>query len=409
MILFSILTAALVFIALMFLLPPLMGKNRNKQIEKEALQARKALKDADDAERKRIAEELLTSLEDDKSDMPSSSSRIATLVVALLVPLLALGMYMRLGTPALISGKAVATAPTASHGGSAATMAQMIVKLEEKLQQDPGNSEGWYMLARSYVSQKQFAKAAEAMGKVIAIEGENDPQLLLQYADSLAMANQGRVAGKPEAMIQKALALKPDYPEALWLAGIAQSQNNQHAEAIKYWRKAAALLSDQPESLAELQNQIAQAEKKLEAMGAAIPAAPTTTTLAAAPGNAREKPGSNAAAGSISVTVSLSPEMRSKVEPGDSVFIYARAASGPPMPLAATRTSIGDLPVTVTLDDSQAMTPQMRLSSFDQIIVGARVSKSGQALPQPGDLEGISTPISITNQPSIAVTIDRVR
>jgi cytochrome c-type biogenesis protein CcmH len=101
--------------------------------------------------------------------------------------------------------------------------------------------------------------------------------------------------------------------------------------------------------------------------------------------------------------------MRSKVEPGDSVFIYARAASGPPMPLAATRTSIGDLPVTVTLDDSQAMTPQMRLSSFDQIIVGARVSKSGQALPQPGDLEGISTPISITNQPSIAVTIDRVR
>ena len=401
MILFSILTAALVFIALMFLLPPLMGKTRNKQIEKEAAEARKALKNASKEDRKRIADELLASLESDDST-PTSNSRIASLVVALLVPLLALGLYIELGTPALVSGKPVVAASAATgHGGSSATMAQMIGKLEKELEANPNNSEGWYMLARSYVSEKQFGKAAKAMEKVIAIEGENDPQLLLQYADSLAMSNQGRVAGKPEEMILKALAIKPDYPEALWLAGIAETQNNQHAEAIKYWRKAAVLLKDQPDSLAELQNQIAQAEKKLKEMGQAIPATPVATRPAG-----KEK--AAASGKSVDVTVSLSPEMAAKANPDDLVFIYAKAASGPPMPLAATRVKVKDLPITVTLDDSQAMMPQMKLSGFDRVVIGARVSKTGQPVPQPGDLEGNSQPISLSEHPQIRILIDSV-
>ncbi len=405
MILFSIVTAALVFIALLFLLPPLLGKARNNAVEEKARAARKALKEADDADRKRIADELLASIENEQEANPTPVSKGGAAVIGLAVPLLALGMYAWLGSPALIDGKPGATTAAAtSHEGGGMTMAQAIAKLEERLQENPDNAEGWYMLARSYVSQQQFGKAANALERVIKLEGEDDPHLLLQYADALAMANDGRVAGKPEAIIHKALELKPDYPEALWLAGIAESQHDRIPEALVYWRKAVALLEDQPEAQAELKNQIALAEEKMTSMG--TQPAPATT-LAAAP---QTKPAPVAGTGaSISVTVSLAENVAPRAGPNDTVFIYARAASGPPMPLAATRTTVSALPVTVTLDDSQAMMPQMKLSAFQQVIVGARISKSGQATPQPGDLEGTSGPLDVSATTKTSVAIDRVR
>ncbi len=404
MILFSVVTAALVFVALVFLLPPLLGKARDRSLEQKAREAREALKAATDKDRKKIAEELLATIENEQ-EQPAATSRAGALVVALLVPLLALGMYAWLGSPELVDGGAARTAAApASHGAGGMTMAQAIAKLEERLREDPDNAEGWYMLARSYVAEKQYGNAARAMERVVALEGEKDPNLLLQYADALAMANDGRVAGKPAEFVHKALKLKPDYPEALWLAGIAASQSDNLADAIVYWRKAVALLDDQPESQAELKKQIEIAEEKLVSLGGAVPPAET-----AAASSLQQEPANAASGASISVTVALSPTLADKVSPDDAVFIYARAASGPPMPLAATRTSVARLPVTVTLDDSQAMMPQMKLSSFPQVIVGARVSKSGQATPQPGDLEGITDPVAPTSTPKVKVIIDSVR
>ena len=406
MILFSVVTAALVFVALVFLLPPLLGKARNRSLEQKAREAREALKAATDKDRKKIAEELLATIENEQ-EQPAATSRAGALVVALLVPLLALGMYAWLGSPELVDGGAARTAAApASHGAGGMTMAQAISKLEERLREDPDNAEGWYMLARSYVAEKQYGNAARAMERVVALEGEKDPNLLLQYADALAMAYDGRVAGKPAKFVHKALKLKPDYPEALWLAGIAASQSDNLADAIVYWRKAVALLDDQPESQAELKKQIEIAEEKLTSLGGAVP--PEEPAVAASP--SQQKPVKAATNGaSISVTVALSPTLADKVSPDDAVFIYARAASGPPMPLAATRTTVARLPVTVTLDDSQAMMPQMKLSSFSQVVVGARVSKSGQAIPQPGDLEGVADPVAPTSTPEVKVVIDSVR
>jgi len=404
MILFSVVTAALVFVALVFLLPPLLGKARNRSLEQKAREAREALKAATDKDRKKIAEELLATIEDEQ-EQPAATSRAGALIVALLVPLLALGMYAWLGSPELITDGAARTAAApASHGAGGMTMAQAIAKLEERLREDPDNAEGWYMLARSYVAEKQYGNAARAMERVVALEGEKDPNLLLQYADALAMANDGRVAGKPAEFVHKALKLKPDYPEALWLAGIAASQSDNLADAIVYWRKAVALLDDQPESQAELKKQIEIAEEKLVSLGGTVPPAETAATS-----SPQQKPAKAASGASISVTVALSPTLTEKVSPDDAVFIYARAASGPPMPLAATRTTVARLPVTVTLDDSQAMMPQMKLSSFPQVVVGARVSKSGQAIPQPGDLEGLTDPVAPTSTPEVKVVIDSVR
>ncbi len=399
MILFSVVTAALVFIALIFLLPPLLGKTRRKVLEKKAAEARQALKDANDDERKRIAEELLASLEEEQNQSPNTS-KAGAVVVGLVVPLLALGMYAWLGSPALIDGKAVPRATTASHGAGGMTMAEAIAKLEQRLQENPDNAEGWYMLARSYIAENRYDKAASAMERVIELTGETDPNLLLQYADALAMADNGRVAGKPAEIVHKALAIKPDFPEALWLAGIAESQSDNLGKAIAYWRKAVPLLESQPESQAELKNQIDIAEKKLAEMGGTVPEL------------AEQAPAANsgsAAGASIRVSVDIAPQLATKADPDDAVFIYARAASGPPMPLAATRTTVSALPVTVTLDDSQAMMPQMKLSSSPQIIVGARISKSGQAIPQPGDLEGTEGPFNTSDTKEVAVTIDTVR
>ena len=170
MILFSVVTAALVFIALIFLLPPLLGKTRRKVLEKKAAEARQALKDANDDERKRIAEELLASLEEEQNQSPNTS-KAGAVVVGLVVPLLALGMYAWLGSPALIDGKAVPRATTASHGAGGMTMAEAIAKLEQRLQENPDNAEGWYMLARSYIAENRYDKAASAMERVIELTG----------------------------------------------------------------------------------------------------------------------------------------------------------------------------------------------------------------------------------------------
>ncbi len=396
MILFSVVTAALVFIALIFLLPPLLGKSRHKALEKQTAEARQALQEADDDERKRIAESLLASLEAEQN-APPAVSKSGALIVGLAVPLLALGMYAWLGSPALIDGTPQ-NQTTARHGASGMTMAEAIAQLEQRLQENPDNAEGWYMLARSYIAEQRYDKAVGAMERVIALAGEDDPNLLLQYADALAMANDGQVAGKPAEVVHKALALKPDFPEALWLAGIAESQNDNIGKAITYWRKAVPLLASQPESQAELKKQIAIAEEKLAEMGGSVPESVETAP-----------PAEPATGATIRVTIDIAPELAAKVSPDDAVFVFARAASGPPMPLAATRTTVGALPATVTLSDEQAMMPQMKLSDFPQIVVGARISASGQAIPQPGDLEGSRGPLDTSGTKEISITIDSIR
>lgn len=395
MILFFIIATALVAIALLMLLPPLFrGAARQSDQALVAELKKKAESAKTDQEREAISAELLAALEQHDNPDPENRNPLVPLLVAFFVPILAIGMYLQLGSPALINlADQAPTGPAAQEEGP--SIGELISKLEQSLADNPNNSEGWYLLARTLMSTQEFDKAATAMGKVIELEGEEDPNLLVQYADALSMAAQGKLLGKPLSYVEKALTLNPDLPEALWMRGLGYAQAGQLAEAVTTWKKAARLLGDRPEAQAELRQMIADTELKLTkgSGGATQPAMPPPATATGA---------------SVSVNVSLAPDLAASVKPENTVFIFARAVSGPPMPLAAQKLSVSDLPATVTLDDSQAMMPNMTLSAVDNVVVGARISLSGEPVARPGDLESQLQQIKASDTDSLNLVIDRV-
>ena len=228
-------------------------------------------------------------------------------------------------------------------------------------------------------------QAAPALKQAVALRGDN-AVLLTDYADALAMANGRNLEGEPSRLIAKALALDPNNLKALSLAGTIAFNNKDFAGAIRHWEKMVQL-DPKSELAQQIQGGIDEARRL---SGSAAP----TGTQAAAP---QPPPGTAAtatAAASVSGTVSLDAKLAAKARPDDTLFVFARAAEGPRMPLAILRKQVKDLPLTFTLDDSMAMTPAARLSSASRVVVGARVSARGDATPQPGDLQGFSAPVA---------------
>ena len=207
------------------------------------------------------------------------------------------------------------------------------------------------------------------------------------------MAQGGRITGEPFDMIKRALQLKPDDTTGLWLAGLGYEEQGDYEQAVQHWRKLELMLQDDPASQNEVRNLIARAEQKLGRPVAVetAPAKPAATSSVA-----------------LKVTISLDEALKDKVAAEDTVFIFARAMEGPPMPLAAVRKQVRDLPVTVTLDDSMAMMPQMKLSNFSEVRVGARISKSGSVGAQTGDLQGEIAPVKTDSKMTIEVKIDQL-
>jgi cytochrome c-type biogenesis protein CcmH len=236
---------------------------------------------------------------------------------------------------------------------------------------NPDDAEGWLMLGKSYKYMEQYPKAADAFANAYRLMGER-PDVMLLYAEALAFAADKNLAGKPSDLIFKALALEPENPNGLWLAGLAKVQQGDTGGAAALWRKLEASLPEGSGARKEMQQIIAE-----------LPGGPQASA-----GEPQTPPVAAAASKSVTVEVSLAPELRPSASPGDTVFIYAQALSGPKMPLAILRKQVSELPVKVTLDDSLAMMPAMKLSNFGEVKLLARISKSGQAVSQPGDLIG---------------------
>jgi cytochrome c-type biogenesis protein CcmH len=251
------------------------------------------------------------------------------------------------------------------------------------------------------VTLNRYAEARDAFEAAARLTPEN-PEVLTRLAEAAALAAGGDLRGEPEAVLQRALALRPDYPSALWLAGLAASQGGRYAEAVGHWESLLALAQD-PEDRAMISQHLEQVKRE----------AGVTPLAGGAPGDATRAPTVTPApppeSPALSVAVSLAPGLQDRVSAADTVFVFARPAEGPRMPLAIVRTTAGELPTTVVLDDSAVMNPGTKLSTVPRIVVGARVSKSGTAMPQPGDLEGLSAPLSPADVSSIAVTIDTPR
>ena len=269
----------------------------------------------------------------------------------------------------------------------------MVEKLAERMKTHADDAEGWTMLGKSYKYLQQFPKAAEAFGKAYALLGEQS-EIMLLYADALAFANNEQMDGKPAELVFKVLAREPDNVTALWYGGMAKAQAGEAEEGVKLWRKLLMILPPNSQAQQEVQTLLSKLEASVP--GGVPASAPDKTAAATA----------STAAVALTINVSLAPELQSAVAANDTVFVYAQAISGPKMPLAIVRKQVSDLPLTVTLTDAQAMMPAMKLSNFAEVKLLARVSKSGEAITQAGDLLGSVESAATSDKTSHSIVIN---
>lgn len=432
---FWIYAALLCAIALAFIVLPLLRRSASTDsLDQDSLnlslfQDQLAELDADlaagnldqvryDAARHDLERGLLNDVEGKASGGAAEATQGKGLALAALllvaVPAAAVVLYSYYGNSAIIgqlqaATQASAAAPAlAGHSGSGEMppMDELVAKLAKRMEENPNDVKGWMMLGRSYFALQQPQKAAEALARAYALAPEN-PDVILGYAEALASLNNNSFEGRAGELLSEALAIDPNHSSARWLSGIAAFQRGQYSAAAVTWQKLVAEMDPASDEAKELTEYIAVARSRAGEPPLPVVEAPAQPTETAAP-PAPEAPATSSGP-SVTVSVSIADALITQIEAGDSLFIYAKAVSGPPMPLAAKRLKAKDLPVTVVLDDSSAMMPQMKISNFEQVTVGARISKSGQAMPMSGDLEGEISPVKPGESPSVSVLIERVR
>jgi len=397
---FWLLATLLLLAGYAFFLPVLLGGSPRQAVDRRKLnlllhrQRREELaREVGGEDRQELEEELDRDLladltASDRADAHADKPGRRSLVMALLmVPVLAALVYAQLGRPDLTDFQAAAGPRNMANE---ADFQATIEKLAERLKKEPNDLDGWMLLARSLMATGQVDKAITAYEYALKLAPDN-PDVRAMYAQTLAEGNGGDFAGQPADIITGLLRQHPQHPIGLWLAGLAAAQRGDNAEAAGHWEALKAQLAPDSDDAAQLGQYIAQLK------GSA--STPVTTARRSDAG------GQGAAKKSVRIKVALADELKAKAKPGDTVFIFARAAAGPPMPLAIVRKQVKDLPIEVTLDDSMAMIAGMNLSAFDRLILGARVSKSGQAMPRPGDLQGLSDPTVVEQDRTYSIRI----
>ncbi len=318
--------------------------------------------------------------------------------------------YAWLGNPAGLAvapGRAApAPAEAAAPLPSPADFATMADRLAERLKTSPDDVEGWTMLGRSYSVLERFAPALQAYQRVLALRPQ-DAQAHADVADAMAMVNNRKLDGEPERLIAQALVLDPDNAKALGLAGTIAFERGDAATAAGHWERALKATQPGTEMASRLREAVDEARNS-----AGLPALPLASSNAAATTGATSGATTGASpaaalaanpaattgatpAASVQARITLAPALAARVAPGDTLFIFARSPQGGRAPLAIQRRQVRDLPLDITLDDSMAMSPAMRLSTVAQVVIGARISKSGNAMPQSGDLQGLSPVVAV--------------
>jgi len=324
-----------------------------------------------------------------------SGGRGTLVAIALLVPLLAGGLYAVLGNPAGLNP------PKPQHKVSAAEIDGMVAKLEARLAKED-NPQGWVMLARSYKMLERYDEAARAYGRAGSFI-DNEPALLADYADIL-VAGSGTFAGKPRELIAKALKLDPDHAHALWLSGTAAFESGQFNRAVSDWERLLAQFPPNSEEAQSVQGSIGEAKAKGgKSSGAAATAKDKPATAPKA--EADRKVGTGA---TVKGNVELAAALKGKAAPTDTVMVIARPADGSRMPVAVLRVKASELPLQFTLDDALSMNPDQAISKYKEVSIEARISKSGMATPQPGDLLSAAQTVKV-GAAGIRLVVDQVR
>jgi cytochrome c-type biogenesis protein CcmH len=307
------------------------------------------------------------------AELPAArpAGRRRALALGAAVPLLAAALYLAVGNPESLGPRAD------PHAFDTQQLATLVERLAAKMRENPDDPEGWRLLGRSYAALGRFPESLDAYAKALARK-PRDPDLLADMADTLAMTRGERLQGEPEKLVLRALEIDPEHLKALALAGTAAFERKDYTRAERYWRRMLPLVPAGSEDDRQIRASIDEARS----LAGSAPRA-------------------------VQGKVSLSKKLAAQAAPDDVVFIFARAAEGPPMPLAVKRARVRDLPLEFALDDSMAMAPGMNLSAHARVVIGARISKSGTATPRAGDLQGLSAPVA-NDARGVSVTIDSV-
>lgn len=328
--------------------------------------------------RDEAARELLADTEGSGQVKAGRLGRTVPLIAAVLVPLLGVLLYTQWGAIGEVERARTFT-------GEPRSIEEMTARLEQAVQGNPESPEGWYFLGRSYMAQERPADAARAFEQAVRVAGR-EPELLGQWAQALYFAGDKQWTAQLDALTGEALQADPEEVTSLGLLGIAAYEEQRFQDAIGYWERLVAILPEGDPSRQAIAGGISRARQEIDPQAGAGAAARTPEI------------------GSLQVRVELADALRDKVQPGDTVFVFARAASGPPMPLAVKRLSVADLPAQVSLSDSDAMMPELKLSSFDQVQLVARISRAGDA--KSGEWIGQGQPLANTTQAVQRLIID---
>lgn len=310
-----------------------------------------------------------------------AGSRATAIIVSVAILLFSLSLYLAWnksdGSSSSQSGKMQSTAIAPEH-------VKAIDELAARLKQNPEDGKGWAMLARTHAVTGHYREAVEAYEKAAYLV-KNDAVMLVDYADVLAMVNGKNMQGEPRELIRQALEIDPGNLKGLALMGTASFQIGDYKQAEKYWREVLTKLPPDSQLAKQIKAGVADAQKMSS-------------------GNKDQQSHIGA---KISGVAKLNPALSGQVAPSDTVFVFAKAISGPPMPIAVMRGQVKDLPIRFVLDDSMAMMPSMKLSNHDYVTVSAKISKSGNATPQRGDLKGEITPVKV-GADNVQLVIDSV-
>lgn len=386
----------LLLTALAFLLIPVLRIRKlqaeedrtalNVTLYQERLQELEAQRQAgvlDDAQMQAGRAEAARELLDDTEGVQRRSSVLGgkiPLVSALLVPVLGVALYLHWGALDQVEQTRQLAAMQPQ------SIEEMTARLEQTVKQQPDSAEGWYFLGRTYMAQERAGDAAKAFERAVEIAGRA-PELLGQWAQALYFAEGKQWNEQLQGLTDEALKADPEEVTSLGLLGIAAYESQRYADAVRYWERLVAVLPEQDPSRAAIAGGIERARQQ---MGEGEQ--PSAATEPSAKVHALE------------VSVSLSPEVQQKVQPDDAVFVFARALSGPPMPLAVKRLKVSDLPAQISLSDVDAMMPELKISRFDQVQLVARISRAGNATQ--GEWTGQTGPVANTARDVQALLID---
>ncbi len=415
MISFWLICALLLIVALVIILPSLFAREPQADIDRKKINRavfekklteleRDLEQDLIDQEQFQVAKTdlqrtLIDDLEDQKQPIVSKGNRILPIAIIFILPIVAVLVYLKINSGLQSLSPEFEQQLKAQQQNKMSSVEDAIASLEKKLQRDPDNLDGWLMLARSYLILENFDAAVKAYAKANELTNGSNPNVLVSYGEAQGFAAGQKFNESSSELFKKALQIDPKHERALWYAGFAAFQLQDYKNSVNYWERLLQLVpADQEDVKSALLVYLNDAKQKA---GIEISSAPQ----AGQPIESQQEVDSTA---SITVNVSLAEELKGKVLKSDTLFVYARAINGPKMPLALVKMTAGDVPTTVTLDDSVSMMPAMTLSSMDQVEVIARISKSGQAIMQSGDIFGSIHPVTTHQSETVDVLISEI-